>query len=156
MNETVDEPAIDNSANIAKGRLRPRAKAGIAVFMIFLVIAAVLLAYRATAILELYRRGLRRDAILLLTARDVSLAIVVCSFGFLLSSLIHYRGKLRPIVSAIVLILGACSCGVSANAEQGMRLRIQNNLEHLRRAIEEYQDRERSSGLPTARQPEGN
>ncbi|MBN2296887.1 MAG: hypothetical protein JXM70_30960 [Pirellulales bacterium] len=119
--------------------LRVRAIAGVVVFIFSLGIAIVFSTLRAMAIFELYQKNLRHDVIVLSVARDLSLTIVILSAGFILLSLILNLGKLARVIAVIVLALAVCLTGISAIAERCIYSRVHNNLEKIRRALENYE-----------------
>lgn len=108
-------------------------------FIFSLGIAIVFSTLRAMAIFELYQKNLRHDVIVLSVARDLSLTIVILSAGFILLSLILNLGKLARVIAVIVLALAVCLTGISAIAERCIYSRVHNNLEKIRRALENYE-----------------
>jgi hypothetical protein len=122
-----------------------RSAAALGVFLVFVVAAGIFLAYRAWEIIDLQDRGLRSDALGFITLRDVSLTFAMVSGGGLLASFLGKGGVVSRMIVGGLLLLSLCVFGLSATAEWRLRTSVQNNLEQLKRALENYHQTYRSS-----------
>ena len=154
--KNMDDTRKNTNRNAsADDRSRFRAAARVSVMILFLGVTFVFSASRAMAILELYQKGLRHDAVFLLTARDVSFAIVLLSGGFLLFSLISDFGRVARFIALALLVLGICSTGISSRAEQRLRVQVHDSLQQLRRALDDYNHEKDSHAASTTQTPQG-
>ena len=128
----------NNPANSTVHTSRRRNTVGIVLLLIVVLLVAAFLAYRLGAIGHLYQIGIRRDAILLLTVRDVSLAVLALSGGYVLSSLVCKWRTTGRVVAVLCLAFSSVTFGFGAYLEQRLRSRVQDNLEQFRRAVENY------------------
>ncbi len=122
-----------------------RSAAALGVFLVFVVAAGVFLAYRLWKMIDLQDRGLRSDALWFITLRDVSLTFVMASGGGLLASFFGKGGVVSRMIVGGLLLLSLGVFGFSATAERRLRTSVQNNLEQLKRALENYHQTYRSS-----------
>lgn len=137
---------MNDAANINLSTSRFRITVGIIIGLIVVVSVVLFVSWRLAAIFHLYQIDLRRDAILLLTVRDLSLAVLVLCGGYVLSSLVCNWGKAGRLVAVYILILSAVSFGFSTYLEQRLRSSVQDNLEQFRRAVQNHELNQQRGG----------
>jgi hypothetical protein len=133
------------------GTSKPCDAAAIVPFLLLLAIAIVLAVHLGTVVAALYEVAIRRDAIVLLVLRDLSLGVMVASLGFLLVALLRDPGRRWRIAAVAILLINSVCFGVfaQARADETRRRVVGDNLRNLARALLEY-EREHGWDVPTA------
>jgi hypothetical protein len=129
----------ENAQSVARVRTSFRVLVGISVALVVVIALGVFIFGSIAEVRDLFERGLRRDALLLIVIRDLSLATVISCGGYLLCSFIFNLTTRQRVVALGILVVFAFSFAISGYTEQRLRSRVQDNLQQLHSALDDYE-----------------